>query len=240
MVKFLQSLAVVSESDKHIYIMLRICCARRARLVWPQGLFKVTGLGRLCASQLMPAHQPQQERHVVADGTQRVSDGAEPVEAQQVERHGALPCQHLHPVAFSVAVGVLTQLGVADPVPGILDRPAVPHVLQQRFCGGAQTREVVAGLLDRSSLTRADGPHRNDQGAARPDLLDRRGGFHCPQGPGAGATVAAFGHSGLKWLPLAVGQAIADQLKSLSPTAFDGNQEVGALLRKEEKNGRFP
>jgi len=52
--------------------------------------------------------------------------------------------------------------------------------------------------------------------------------------------MAAFRRAGLKWLPLAVGQAIPDQLKSLSPTAFDGNQEVGALLRKEKKNGRFP
>ena len=43
----------------------------------------------------MPAHQPHQERHVVADGTEPVSDGVEPVEAQQVERHGAEPCQHL-------------------------------------------------------------------------------------------------------------------------------------------------
>ena len=37
----------------------------------------------------MAAHQPQQERHVVADGTEPVSDGMEPVEAQQVERQGA-------------------------------------------------------------------------------------------------------------------------------------------------------
>jgi hypothetical protein len=54
------------------------------------------------------------------------------------------------------------------------------------------------------------------------------------------ATVAGFGHSGLKWQPLAVGQVIADQLKGPETTFFDGNQEVGALLRKEEKNGRFP
>ncbi len=60
--------------------------------------------------------------------------------------------------------------------------------------------------------------------------------------------MASFRWAGLKWQPLAVGQAIADQLKSLSPTAFDGIplreawrlQEVGALLRKEEKNGRLP
>lgn len=37
----------------------------------------------------MPAHQPQQELHVAADDTQRVRDGVEPVEPQQVERHGA-------------------------------------------------------------------------------------------------------------------------------------------------------
>jgi hypothetical protein len=72
------------------------------------------------------------------------------------------------------------------------------------------------------------------------DLLDRRGGFHCPQGPGALAAMASFRLAGLKWHPLAAGQSIPDQLKSLSPTAFDGNQEVGALLRKEEKIGRFP
>lgn len=137
-------------------------------------------------------------------------------------------------------MGVLTQLGVSDPVPGVLDRPPVPHVLQQRFCCGAQAGDVVAGLVDRPSLTGTGGSHRDDQGAAWPDLLDRRGGFHCPQGPGALAAMAALRGAGLKWHPLAVGQSIADQLKSLSPTAFDGNQEVGALLRKEEKNGRLP
>lgn len=131
-------------------------------------------------------------------------------------------------------------MGVAHPVPGVLDRPPVPHVLQQGFCRGAQARDVVASLVDRPSLTGAGGSHRDDQGASWPDLLDRRGCFHCPQGPGALAAVAAFRRAGLKWHPLAVGQSIADQLKSPSPTAFDGNQEVGALLRKEEKNGRFP
>ena len=41
----------------------------------------------------------------MADGTEPVSDGVEPVEAQQVERHGAEPCQHLHPVAFTGSGG---------------------------------------------------------------------------------------------------------------------------------------
>ena len=137
-------------------------------------------------------------------------------------------------------MGVFLARGDVHPVPGVLDRPPVSHVLQQGICGGAQTRGVVAGLLDRPSLTLADEPHRNDQGAAWPDLLDPLRWLHRPDGPGGLAAVAAFRSAGLKWHPLAVGQAIADLLKSLSTTAFDVNQEVGALLRKEEKKGRFP
>lgn len=55
----------------------------------PQGLVRVSGCGRLGASLSVPVHQPQQEFHVVADSTQRICDGVEPVEAQQVQRHGA-------------------------------------------------------------------------------------------------------------------------------------------------------
>jgi len=119
-------------------------------------------------------------------------------------------------------------VGVAHSVPGVLDRPPVPHVLRHCFCRGAHAGDVIASLVDRPSLTGTGGSHRDDQGASWPDLLDRRGGFHCPQGPGALTAVAAFRRAGLKRHPLAVGQSIAYQLKSLSPTAFDGNQEVGA------------
>jgi len=129
----------------------------------------------------MPAHQPEQELHVVADGSEPVSDGVEPVEAQQVERHGAEPCQHLHSEAYPVAVRVFTQLGVAHPLPGVLVRPPVSHVLEQGICGAAQTRDLVAALLDRPSFTLADGLQRNDKGAAWPDLLDPLRCLHRPE-----------------------------------------------------------
>ena len=89
-------------------------------------------------------------------------------------------CQHLHPVAFPVSVGVLTQLGVSDPVPGVLDRPPFPHVLQQLFCLVAQDDYIVAGLVDRPSLMGISGSHRNDQDASWPVLLVHRGRFHYP------------------------------------------------------------
>jgi len=39
-----------------------------------------------------------------------------------------------------VAVSILIELGIADPVPA-LDAPAVPHQLQQGFWGGAQAAQ---------------------------------------------------------------------------------------------------
>lgn len=47
-------------------------------------------------------------------------------------------------VAFAVAVCILAEPHVSEPVPLILDRPALPHQAQQRFGAGAQGGDVDA------------------------------------------------------------------------------------------------
>lgn len=71
-------------------------------------------------------------------GHQTSADGAKPIAAQQVQSHGAQQGQYLHAVALGVVVSVLTELGVAWPVPLVLDGPTLAHKPQQRFRAGAQ------------------------------------------------------------------------------------------------------
>ena len=76
---------------------------------------------------------------------QPLGDRPEALEPQGIHRQTAKRGQDLHAVGFAVAVGVLPELGVAGPVPGILNRPAVSHVPQQGCGCGPETRDVVTG-----------------------------------------------------------------------------------------------
>lgn len=50
---------------------------------------------------------------------------------QQVHHHGAQEGEELHACALGVAISILTQLGVAGPVPLVVDAPAVRDQEQQ-------------------------------------------------------------------------------------------------------------
>jgi hypothetical protein len=67
------------------------------------------------------------------------------LEPQGVHRQAAERGQDLHAVAFAIAMRVLPELGVAGPVPGILNRPLVSHVLQQSCGRCPETRDLVTG-----------------------------------------------------------------------------------------------
>ena len=86
---------------------------------------------------------------------QPLGDRPEAIEPQGVHRQASEGGHDLHAVGLAVTVCVFPQLGVAGPVPGVLDRPAITHVLQQGLCAGAQTRDVVTDLIDRFAITGA-------------------------------------------------------------------------------------
>jgi hypothetical protein len=94
-------------------------------------------------------------------------DRAEPSQPQQVQCGGSQRDHHAGAIA-PVAVGVLTDLGVANPVP-VLDTPAVPHQLQQGFWRCLQKQ--VSGLK-RLAVTGAADHDFHDPAGADPGLAD--------------------------------------------------------------------
>ena len=86
-------------------------------------------------------------RDVVGQGDQPLGDRLEPIKAQHVDDQASERGHDLNAVDLAVVVCVFLQLRVAGPVPGVLNRPAVAHVLQQRLGAGAQTGDVVTGFI---------------------------------------------------------------------------------------------
>lgn len=79
----------------------------------------------------MPAQHCQQASDVMGQGGQPFGVRPKPLEPRGVHGHAAAERGHeLKAVGFAVAVGVLTELGVAGPVPGVLDAQSVANVLQ--------------------------------------------------------------------------------------------------------------
>jgi len=68
-------------------------------------------------------------------------------------------------------MGVLVELGDADPMPA-LDAPAVTHQLQQGLCGGAQAGEKQMGGMEGLAVTGSLGRHLHDPAGAAPVLAD--------------------------------------------------------------------
>ena len=77
-------------------------------------------------------------------GGQSLGDEPEVTLAQGIHRQAAQRGHDPHAVAFAVAMRVFPELGIAGPVPGIFDRPPVANVLQQCFCRGPETRDLVS------------------------------------------------------------------------------------------------
>jgi len=115
-------------------------------------------------------------------------DRLKPRQAQQVESSRPQR-RHRASTVAPVAVGVLLELGIADPVPD-LDAPAVSHQLQQAFWGGAQAGEKQVGGLEGSGVAGPDGDQLDDPAGADPGLADVLRGLFGPQRPGDVAAVA--------------------------------------------------
>ena len=97
-----------------------------------QGRLKVHSTG---PSRPDPGHG-KQPGDVVSHRGQPVSHRVVPVELKQVQGQSAQSGEDSCP-GSSIAVVILTQLGVPEPVPAF-DAPSLPHQLQQGFWRGAQ------------------------------------------------------------------------------------------------------
>ena len=163
------------------------------------------------------------------------SDRLKPRQPQQVQGSGSQRGQRAGAIA-SVAMGVLMELGVADPVPA-LDAPAVANQLQQCFWGGAQAGEKQVGCSKRLAITASIGSHLHEPAGADPGLGDMRRCLFGPQRPGDGAAVADLVircHE--RDLALAL-ELAADLPVQRLLVGLDRQQEVGPLLLELPKNG---
>ena len=170
-------------------------------------------------------------------------DRAKPRQAQQVQGGGAQRGHHSSAIA-PVAVGVLVELGVTDPVPA-LNAPAVPHQMQQGFWGGAEARQKQVGGLKRLAVPDAPGDYLNDPTVADPGLADVLWGLFGSQRPGDVATMSNLVircHKRDVTLSLELRSDLAVQrllvgLLLRRSLRLDRQEEVGPLLLEELKNG---
>ena len=112
------------------------------------------------------------------------------VEPQQVQGQGAQRGQH-RCTGTAIAVVILMELGVAEPVPAF-NAPAVPHQLQQRFWRGAQAGEEEVPLEGRLASTLAADDQFDDPTAAGPGLGDEVRSLFGPEAPGGVASVSVL------------------------------------------------
>ena len=162
---------------------------------------------------------------------------------QQIVRCGSQRGHHPSAIA-AVAVGVLVELGVTDPVPA-LNAPWVPHQLQQSFWGGAKAGEKQVLRLKRLAVSGAGSGHLQNPAGANPALADVLRCLLCPQRPGDVAAMADLlirchiRYRGLS-LELAADLTMQRLLVALLLSRslwLDRQKEVGPLLLEELKNG---
>ena len=123
-------------------------------------------------------------------------------------------------------MGVLLQLGVADPVPA-LNAPAGSHLLQQCFWCGAQAGEKQVRGLKRHAVAAPGGADLHDPAGADLGLADVIRRLFCPQAPGDVAAVADLVircHERDPALPLELAADLAAQ-----------RLLVGSLLRRSRR-----
>ncbi len=179
-----------------------------------------------------PAQEPLD---VMGYRQQAGADGAEPVSTPQVHGGGPQDGQHLDAVAMLGEVGVFPQQDVTDPVPGVLNRPALPDQAQQGFWAGAQGCQEVVAVIEGFPVATAGAVKLKDPAALGPTVADRIGGLHGPQGPGDGAAVAAFALADLHRKLAAEAVLILDLAVQPGLIPFHCHEHVGALLRDELK-----
>ena len=175
----------------------------------------------------------------MSQGGDALGDRPDPIEPQGIDGQAAQRGQDLDAVFLPVAVGVFFQRHIPHPVPAVLDAPALPDGFEQSLGAGAQTRDVVTGLVLRLALADPMATHGDDRRAAGPLLYHPVRRWHRPQLPGDVAAPFDFPLAGAPGDSAAVGEPVSDQAKSLAAAVFDGDQEVGVALGEVEEKGRF-
>ena len=187
--------------------------------------------------------------------THRLQAGADRLKSIQPQQiQGCRPQRGQRTGAVApVAMGVLMELGLADPVPA-LNAPAVPHQTQQGFWGGAQAgvaprgapgEPLQVGGPEGLAIPAALGDHLDDPAGAAPGRADVLGGLFRPQCPRDRAAVADLVircHERDLAFPLELAADLAVQrLPVGSPLGgrlrLHRQQDVGPLLLEELKNG---
>jgi len=184
------------------------------------------------------AHRHRQQRRDVVH--HRLYPGANRQKARQSQQVECSCAQRGHraDAICPVAVGVLVELGVTDPMPA-LNAPAVPHQLQQGFWGGAKAAKKQVGGLKRSTASGAGSAHLHDPAGANPALANVLRCLLGPQRPGDVAPMADFVircHKRDRAFSLTLAGKLAVQGALVG---FHGQEEVGPLLLDELKNGRW-
>ncbi len=144
--------------------------------------------------------------------------------------------RHRSGIVAPVAMVVLVQLGVTDPVPAF-NAPAVVHQLQQGFWAGAQAGEKQIGGLEDPAVANAGGDHFHEPAGAAPGLTDVLRRLFGAVRPGDGTTMTLLENTYFNRdvaFPLELASNLA-MLGFLVP--LDGQEEVGPLLLELLKNG---
>ena len=121
-------------------------------------------------------------------GLHSSADRSKPSQPQQVQRRCSQRGHRAGAIA-AVPVGVLMELGVADPLPPF-NAPAVPYQLQQAIWVGVQAGEEPMGGLKWLAIAAAVGGHFDDPAGADPGLGDVLRRLFRARHPGDGTAVA--------------------------------------------------
>ena len=175
----------------------------------------------------------------MGQGAQALGDRPEPIEAQRIHGQAAERGHDLNAVDLAVAVRVFLELRVAEPVPGVLNRPAVAHVLQQRPNAGAEAGDTVTGFVDGLAVATALAADRENHCAIGPVLRHPLRSRHAPHRPGEVAAAFVLVLAGLQRRLPSVDQSIYAYLKPLAAAMFHRDQEVGITLFEVDEKGRF-
>jgi hypothetical protein len=133
-------------------------------------------------------------------------------------------------------MGVLTELGVAGPVPLVFDCPALAHKPQQRFRAGAQGGDEQVDVVKRLAVTPAGAHQLDDPAGTGPALADGVCSIACSELPAHLAAMAGLKIADLnREVPVAT-ELGDDLLIQPALVVFDCQEQVGALLGGELKN----
>ena len=137
---------------------------------------------------------------------------------------------------MGVAVIVLTELGVARPMPLVLNRPALPHKTQQGLWADAQCGDEQVNMVKRLAVTPAVAHQLNNPASTHPPLSNGVNGIAGTESPAQLAAKAGLEIAD-RYRELPVTTKLGDDLlKQPSLVVFDRQEEVGALLGGGLKN----